>query len=123
MRILLADDQIDVRSGLKLLLEHQPEMEIVGEAGGISELLVQTQNIRPDLVLLDWELSNLRIGDILPVLRTLSPGLRIVAMSGRPESRKSAITAGVDGFVSKYDQPDKLLETINEIRVKGDENE
>lgn len=115
MRILLADDQIEVRSGLKILLENESGLEIVGEAAGIKELLLQIQKTKPDMVMLDWELSNLRIADFVPVLQILHPGMKIVAMSSRPESYKAAMASGVDAFVSKGDQAEKLLETINNI--------
>ncbi|MCR4435717.1 MAG: response regulator [Clostridiales bacterium] len=115
MRILLADDQIEVRSGLRILLEQEPHVKVVGEAGGIRELLAQVLETGPDMVLLDWELSNLNMADFVPVLRALHTGLSIVALSGRPESRSSAAAAGVDVFVSKGDQPEKLLEAINGI--------
>lgn len=120
MEILLADDQRNVRYGLRTLLEQQPGMNIAGEAEGMSQLLVQVQDKKPDLLLLDWELSNIKISDIIPVLRRLSPGVKIIALSGRPESRRNATDAGVDAFVSKGDQPEKLLETINNIIVEGE---
>lgn len=118
MRILLADDQREVRSGLKILLEQEPDLDIAGEAEGISELLLQTQRTQPDIVLVDWELSNFRIADVVPVLRALRSGLKIIALSGRPESCCSAMAAGVDGFVSKGDQPEKLIETIVNVSRK-----
>ena len=120
MRILLADDQKDVRSGLKILIEQETEYNVVGEATELCDLLMQAQRIQPDMVLLDWELSNLRVADLIPVLRVLCPGLKIVALSVRPEARKSAIDAGVDAFVSKGDQPEKLLEAIDSIGSKDE---
>lgn len=115
MRILLADDQEDVRSGLRILLEQETEWEIVGEAEGVKELLLLTQKQRPDLVLLDWELSCSRVSDVIPLLRALNPQLHIIALSGRPEARAYAMAAGVDGFVSKGDHPETLLDTIRRI--------
>jgi len=115
MRVLLADDQMDVRSGLKILLEHESGLNAIEEAASVGELLQKIQNTKPDMVLLDWELSDLRIENLIPAMRLIHPGLNIIALSTRPEARKAAMDAGVDAFVSKGDQPEKLLETINRL--------
>jgi DNA-binding NarL/FixJ family response regulator len=117
MRILLADDQIDVREGLKVILEQEPDIDIIGEAEGIESLISQTKMNCPDVVLLDWELSNIRMTEIIPLLRLFCPDIKILAMSVRPEAYKSALAAGVDGFVSKGEQPEVLLETIKDLRI------
>ena len=111
MRILLADDQAEIRSGLRLLLEQEPDVRVVGEVAELSGLLGEVQMVSPDLVLLDWELPS-KISDLIAVLRTLCPGLRIIALSGLPEARKTALAAGADAFVSKGDQPELLLAAI-----------
>lgn len=120
MRILLADDQRDVRSGLKILLEQQAHMDIVGEAAGTAELLDRAKALQPDLVLLDWELPGQGEKKIIPQLRECCPKLKIVALSARPEAGKAAMSSGADGFVSKSDQPDRLLEIINEFVARGE---
>ncbi|MGE5550384.1 MAG: response regulator transcription factor [Bacteroidota bacterium] len=112
MRILLADDRAEIRSGLRLLLEEEPDVVVVGEVAEPAGLLGQVQSASPDLVLLDWELPSPRISELVAALRSLRPGLRIIALSGRPEARKTALAAGVDAFVSKGDQPELLLAAI-----------
>jgi DNA-binding NarL/FixJ family response regulator len=57
MQILLADNQPKVRFGLRVLLERQPGLQVVGEAADAEDLLAQVEADCPDLVLLDWELS------------------------------------------------------------------
>lgn len=115
MRILLADDQAEVRLALKILLGQESDIDIVDETGDLGSLLVKAKESRPDLLLLDWELSNLKVSDMIPVLRYLHPELKIIALSGRPEASKAAIAAGVDAFVSKGENSEKLLETINKF--------
>jgi DNA-binding NarL/FixJ family response regulator len=112
MRILLADDQPRVKYALRVLLELQPGVQVVGEAVDAQNLLAETRANCPDLVLLDWELPGLVALDSLPALRRIRPGLRVVALSGRPEARQAALAAGVDAFVSKMEPPDRLLELI-----------
>lgn len=116
MRILLADDQPGVRLALKILLGQEAGLEIVEEAAELASLIIKVKESRPDLILLDWELSNLRVADLIPVIHRLFPDLRIIAMSGRPEAAKSAMAAGVDAFVSKGENSEKLLEAIAKMR-------
>jgi len=119
---LLADDQSKVRSALRLLLEQQPDIHILGEAVDSTGLLDWVKVTCPDVVLLDWELPGLKAGDLstcsgqglLPTLRELCPCLKVIALSGRPEARQAALDAGVDAFVSKGDPPERLLAEVND---------
>jgi DNA-binding NarL/FixJ family response regulator len=112
MRILLADDQPGVCSALRLLLEQEPGLRVVGEAAEAEELLAQMQAACPDLVLLDWELPGLDAASLPSALRLRYPQLRVIALSGRPEARQAALQAGADAFVSKGDPPERLLATL-----------
>jgi len=114
MRVLLADDQAKVRSALRLLLDHEPGIRILGEAVDATGLLDWVTATRPDLVLLDWELPGFGADSLLPVLRSLCPGLSVIALSGRPESRRAALAAGADAFVSKGDPPEQLLAAVRD---------
>jgi DNA-binding NarL/FixJ family response regulator len=112
MQILLADNQPQVRFGLNVLLEHQTGIEIVGEAANARDLLAQSKTACPDLILLDWKLPKMQAASLLAKLRELCPNVTIIVLSGRPEARKAALDAGADGFVGKYELPEKLLAAI-----------
>ena len=116
MRVLLADDQKKVRSALRLLLEQQPDVEILGEAVDTTVLLDWVKAAHPDLVLLDWELPGLPAVALLPLLHFQQPGLQVVALSGRPEARRAALEAGVEAFVSKGDPPEVLVAALDACR-------
>jgi DNA-binding NarL/FixJ family response regulator len=119
MRVLLADDQPKVRSALRLLLEQEPELSVVGEAATAEGLLAQVRAAHPDLVLLDWELPGLQAAHpLLPALRALNPCLSVIALSGRPEVYQAALAAGADAFVSKGDPPERLLSAVNDCWCK-----
>lgn len=119
MRILLADDQRKVRFALRALLEQQTGLKVVGEAVDGEDLLAKVRAICPDLVLLDWELPGLQPASLLSALRTASPGLLVIALSGSVTARRAALAAGADAFVSKSEQPERLLAAI-EGCVSGD---
>jgi CheY-like chemotaxis protein len=74
----------------------------------------------PDLLLLDWELPELKGADagkrLLASLHGYHPHLLIIVLSGRPESSRSALAAGATAFVSKTEPPEKLLAALQSLR-------
>jgi two-component system response regulator DesR len=113
MRILLADDQEKVRSALKLFIEQEGGFCVVGEAITASDLLHNIIRTNPQVVLLDWELPGLPDSPYkLNPLRLVAPDLKIIALSGVPEARKSALAEGADGFVSKSEPPENVLRAL-----------
>jgi DNA-binding NarL/FixJ family response regulator len=112
MRILLADGQPKVRFALRVLLEQQPTLEVIGEAVDGEDLLAQIEVICPDLILLGWELPGLTAVGALSALRQRCPDLRVIVLSGRPEACRTALAAGADAFVSKGEPPERLLAAI-----------
>ena len=115
MKILIADDRPEVRSAIRILLEQNNASYLFEEVNDINYLVQRCGDIKPDVILLDWELSDQSMVTVIPVLRQLAPNLRIIAMSGRPEAEKAAFHAGADVFVSKGDNSDKLLHAIHGV--------
>jgi DNA-binding NarL/FixJ family response regulator len=115
MNILLADDQAQIRSALRLLLEQEPGVVVTGEVATTRDLLSRIQIFQADVVLLDWELPGMEAEKTLTRLRTLCPTVVVVALSGRPEARDASLVAGADAFVSKVDPPDRLLGTVRAL--------
>ena len=116
MRILLADEGTMARFSLGALLEQRPGWKIVGEVVSVEELLPEIEATNPDLVLLNWNLPDLIADELLPILSANFPDLSVIVLSGRPETRLQAITAGANAFVSKADPPDRLLEAVSSVR-------
>ena len=112
MRILLADSQVKVRFALRVLLDRQPGLDVVGEAASVDELLSRAAALCPDLVLLDWSVAAPLAAGLLLALRRECPGLGVIVLSGRPEAREAALGAGADDFVSKGNPPEHLLAAI-----------
>lgn len=113
MRVLLADDQVEVRSALRFLLEQELEIDVIGETAEARDLLSQVEIAQPDLVLLDWELPGSLVAELLFALRARCVQMKVVALSGRPEARQEALAAGIDAFVSKGDPPEHLLTVLH----------
>ena len=119
MRILLADGRPKVRFALRVLLERQPQLKVVGEASNAYQLLAQVGMVCPDLVLLGWELPGWTTSGSVALLRDACPSLFVIALSGRPEERQDALQAGADSFVSKVDPPERLFEAIDACLAKS----
>lgn len=122
MRVLIADDQPEVRSALRLLLEQDGEITVVGEAGGAGSLLGTVESLCPDVVLLDWELPGQDPSALLGLLRHACPRARAVALSGRPEARCPALTAGAFAFASKGEPPERLLAILSTCRAEKEDH-
>lgn len=113
-QILLADDNPDLRSALRLLLETRLDLRLISEAGDMERVLAQAEDTRPDCLVLDWELPGRPLRGRLRVLRALVPGMRIIVTSTRPESRDEAMAEGADGFADKTDSPLLILEAMRD---------
>ncbi|MFD9726879.1 response regulator [Streptomyces sp. NPDC059072] len=110
-RILIADDQEDVRSGFRLILDSQPDMTVVGEAGDGESAVALARELRPDVVLADIRMPRL---DGLEVTRLLSPQTRVVVVTtfDLDEYVQTALRNGACGFLLKRSGPALLIEGV-----------
>jgi len=112
MKILVADDNPEVRSALRLLLEQEPVLAMVTEAADTQALLRHFRENCPMVVLLDWELPGLQGSDILLMVRSRCPEMKVIALSSKFEARQQALAARVDAFISKTESPEQILSTL-----------
>ena len=113
MRVLIAEQAPAVRFALRVALGQQPGLSVC-EVTNADELLSLVEKMRPDLVLLDWELPGIDIENGLRGLRAPCPRLFVIALSGKEEFRQAALAAGADEFVCKAEPPERLLAAIGE---------
>ena len=111
-RVLIADRVDHIRSAVRLLLQQTAGVTVVGEAADAAQAISLAGAERPDMALLEWELPGQNDGSIVADLRAVRPGLVVIATSARVEARSAALAAGADGFVSKLDPPERLLEAV-----------
>ncbi|MBN1449427.1 MAG: response regulator transcription factor [Anaerolineales bacterium] len=112
MKILLADDNPEVRSALRLLLEQEPVLAVVTEVADTQSLLAHLSESCPMVVLLDWELPGLHNGDFLMMVRLRCPEMKVIALSSKFEARQEALAASVDAFISKAEPSEQILSTL-----------
>jgi DNA-binding NarL/FixJ family response regulator len=117
IRILLADDHAVLRAGLHLLLDAQPDMKVVGEAGDGSEALVLSTNLHPDLILLDLTMPGLNGIDALPVLRKATPEAKILVLTMHDDESylRQALRSGAAGYVLKKAVDSELLSAVRAV--------
>ncbi len=117
-RFLLADDNPDLRSALRLMLETRLTAPLVFEAADHACLIEQSLAHHPECVILDWELPGLDDGNGVAALRTQFPDLKIIVASARPEAAEAAAAARADAFISKTDPPSEILNAIRHLNGK-----
>nr|BFE87250.1 response regulator transcription factor [Planobispora longispora] len=110
-RILLADDQEDVRVGFRLILDSQPDMTVVAEAADGQSAVDQARHLRPDVVLADIRMPRL---DGLEVTRLLAAETRVIVVTtfDLDEYVHTALRNGACGFLLKRSGPTLLIEAI-----------
>lgn len=116
-RCLVADDNSELRSALRLMLETYFDQIEVSEAADRVQLLDQVAATPPDCLILDWELPGPAAADFVAGLRHSAPAMHIIAISTRPESATAALAAHADAFVAKTDSPDALLTALQHFAV------
>jgi DNA-binding NarL/FixJ family response regulator len=119
-RILLADDNADLRSALRLMLATRLGFEVITEARDMEHVLAQVEDSHPECIILDWELPGRPTRERVTVLRALVPGLKVIALSARPESKTEADSERVDAFLCKTEPPEQIMEVIRKICQKED---
>ncbi len=117
VRVLLADDHVVLRSGLRLLLTSQNEFEVVGEAASGIETLSLAEQLQPNLILLDLSMPALGGLDALPTLRKLVPSTRILilTMHDDPQYLRQALKHGASGYVLKKAADAELLSAMRSV--------
>lgn len=114
MRLLLVDDHEVVRSGLRMLLESQEDIQIVGEAGTAAEALEAVERLEPEVILLDIGLPDMSGIQVMERIREIEPDIAVVALTIHEDKEYffKMLDAGATGYVPKRAAPDELLTAI-----------
>jgi DNA-binding NarL/FixJ family response regulator len=121
LRIVLADDHQVVRDGLRLLIDGQPDMRVVGEAANGKDLLRQARELTPDVVVMDLSMPEINGLQATERLRTDQPGIRVVALTVHedPSYLLQLCKAGAAGYVLKRSAGDDLIRAIRTVAAGG----
>jgi len=116
--IVLADDHVLVRQGLKKLIEEDPELRVVDEAGDGLELLEILEESTPDMVIIDINMPRLRGLEATKFIKEMYPEVKvlILTMNKNKELLYQAMNYGADGYLLKEDANEILHSAIKGIR-------
>lgn len=117
-RIVLADDHLMLRQGLKRILAERKELEVIGEAGCGLELLKLLKSVTPDMVILDISMPGLRGLEAIHEIKAIHPEVKVLILTMHKEKEylHQAISAGAQGYLLKEDADTELFSAIKAIR-------
>jgi two-component system response regulator NreC len=120
-RVLLVDDHAVVRSGLRLLLDAEDDLEVVGEAGNAQDAIFEARALRPDVIVLDVVMPGESGIEVLPRLQAEVPGVKVVVLSMQDDPRyvREAFARGASGYVLKEAADAEVVAAVREIAAGG----
>ena len=121
IRVVLADDHVFVRDGIKSLLENEANIEVVGEATDGLEALKSVEINQPDLLILDIRMPNLTGIEVVEKLRSQNNLVKIVMLSMHESEEYvlKSIKAGADGYLLKGSSKEEFLKALNTVSEGG----
>jgi DNA-binding NarL/FixJ family response regulator len=119
--VMIVDDHVVIRSGLRMLIEHDQQMRVVAMAGNQAEAMERAAKETPDVIVLDLLLGDEDALAFLPELCAASPKSRVLVLTGvqNPDAHRRAIRRGAMGIVLKEHAADQLLKAIEKVN-KGE---
>jgi DNA-binding NarL/FixJ family response regulator len=121
LRILLADDHVTVRQGLKMLIDSQDDMTVVSEASDGAAAVEQARTVRPDVVVMDISMPGMNGLVATRTLKQMQPDSVVVILTrhGDDAYLQELLRAGADGYVLKQSAASELLQAIRATAVRG----
>ena len=121
LRILLADDHVTVRQGLKMLIDSQEDMTVVSEASDGTAAVEQARTLHPDVVVMDISMPGMNGLVATRTLKQIQPDSVIVILTrhGDDAYLQELLRAGADGYVLKQSAASELLQAIRATAVRG----
>ncbi len=118
IRVLVVDDHTVFAEGLRLLLERDARMRVVGIATSVAEATALARELRPDVILMDQCLGDERGVSAIGRIRELVPGTSVIVLTGAAvdDAVAGAVEAGASGVIEKVVHPDELVRSIERAR-------
>lgn len=117
IRILIADDHAVIRSGLRLLLESRPDLQVVGDVGTGRDTIEQALRLQPDVLLLDIAMPDMNGLEVAREVRAQAPDVRIIVLTmyDDEEYLRQFLQIGVAGYVLKRAADTELVDAIRAV--------
>jgi DNA-binding NarL/FixJ family response regulator len=121
VRVLLVDDEAMIRTGLRLVLEAESDIEVVGEAADGAQAVTAAATLRPDVVLMDVRMPRLDGLAATQQILAANPAVKVVVLTTFNEDSyvRDALRLGASGFLLKVAPPERLVDAIH-VAANGD---
>jgi len=121
IRILIVDDHAVVRAGLRLLLDAEDDLDVVGEAGNARDAVFEARSLKPDVILLDVVMPVESGIEALPGLKKEAPDAKVLVLSMQDDPRyvREAFARGANGYVLKEAADAEVVAAVREIAAGG----
>jgi two-component system response regulator NreC len=121
IRVLVVDDHAVVRSGLRLLIDAEADMETVGEAGNVRDAIFEARTSKPDLILMDVVMPGESGLEGVPKLLHEHPDVKVLILSMQDDPRylREAFSVGASGYVLKEAADTEVVTAIREVAAGG----
>ncbi|MCA9961626.1 MAG: response regulator transcription factor [Anaerolineales bacterium] len=118
IQVLIVEDHAVVRAGLRALLETEPDMQVVGEAGDAETAVTQTLTLHPDVILMDLCLPDYDGLYAIQAIKRHNPQARILVLSNHAEDKRvrAVLHAGVTGYLLKDSANQKIVTAIRDVQ-------
>lgn len=116
-RIVLADDHVKVRAGMRKLLESQPDLVVIGEAGNGLEAIELIDKLSPDILLLDMEMPLKNGGEVAAYVKENGLNVKILAVSAYDDWHyiRGMLDSGAAGYLIKEEVPEILIKAVRGV--------
>jgi DNA-binding NarL/FixJ family response regulator len=117
LRVVIVDDHDLIRDGLKRIIDHQDDMETVGEAGNGEEAVRAADVLQPTILLLDVSMPGMSGVEVTRVIRSTCPAVKVIAVTrhGEPGFVSAMLEAGATGYVLKQSRSDELIRAVRAV--------
>jgi DNA-binding NarL/FixJ family response regulator len=121
LKIYLAEDHLVVREGLKLLINSQPHMEVVGESSDGEKAWKDSLELKPDVIVMDVTMPGMNGIQATQLIKENSPGLKVLVLSVHEERAylRELLEAGASGYVLKRSAAEELINAIHAVHAGG----
>ena len=121
VNVYLCDDVPELRQLLKIILEEDPGLRVVGESGDAQVGIEEIAELQPNVVLLDLSMPGMDGLEALPLIRRAAPGTSVIVFSGFTEARMASLVLerGADRYIEKGEPLESVREAVRELTISS----
>jgi DNA-binding NarL/FixJ family response regulator len=121
VNVYLCDDVPELRQLLRIILEEDPALRVVGESGDAQVGIEEIAELQPNVVLLDLSMPGMDGLEALPLIRRAAPGTSVIVFSGFTEARMASLVLerGADRYIEKGEPLENVREAVRELTISS----